>query len=741
MRASLLASAALLAVCGAGQAAVAADAPRFFVRVATVPVFETLPAGLDPAQKTAAEILAATADGLTAVFTDSPGTSLGVIDLTDPAQPGSRGRVALGGEPTSVSVVGGYALVGVNTSESYTHPSGHIAVVSLKDLAIQARCDVGGQPDSLAVDPKNRFLAVAVENERDEETNNGALPQLPPGHLALFDLGPDGTPTNCQAMRKVDVTGLATIAPEDPEPEFVDLNAEGRVILSLQENNHLVIVDAATGKIVNHFSAGTVSLDTIDTRKDGIIQGTGSLKDIAREPDAVAWLDAHRFVSANEGDYKGGSRGFTVWTDDGTVAYDSGPLMEHLAMRIGHFPEKRAGKKGSEPEGAEMGVFDGERLFFINAERANMVAVFRDMGPGQAPAFVQVLPTGVGPEGVLALPERGLLLVAAEEDSAKDNVRASVSVYARTATRPAYPTLESADDPKTGAPIGWGALSGLAADPKDPARLYTLSDSAYASARIYTLDASQTPARLSGFVEVTGAPQEKLDLEGIATRPNGGFWVVSEGNPDKGLANLLLAVGADGTVERTVTLPDEVARQAGRFGFEGVAVYGDKDHEKVAVAFQRPWQDDPKDQARIGLFDPQADTWTWVRYPLSAPTSPAGGWVGLSEIVSLGDQRFAVIERDNQPGPAAALKQIAVFDLAGVTPAATGADIPVVGKTVVKDLLPVLKATNGWTLDKVEGLCVAANGGVYMLTDNDGVDDATGETLFARLGSRDELFK
>ena len=44
-------------------------------------------------------------------------------------------------------------------------------------------------------------------------------------------------------------------------------------------------------------------------------------------------------------------------------------------------------------------------------------------------------------------------------------------------------------------------------------------------------------------------------------------------------------------------------------------------------------------------------------------------------------------------------------------------------------------ATKGWISDKLEGLAVLANGELVAVTDNDGVDDATGETLFLRLGN------
>jgi hypothetical protein len=38
------------------------------------------------------------------------------------------------------------------------------------------RCDLGGQPDSVAASPDGRYLAVAIENERDEDLDDGVIP-------------------------------------------------------------------------------------------------------------------------------------------------------------------------------------------------------------------------------------------------------------------------------------------------------------------------------------------------------------------------------------------------------------------------------------------------------------------------------------------------------------------------------------------------------------------------------------
>ena len=159
----------------------------------------------------------------------------------------------------------------------------------------------------------------------------------------------------------------------------------------------------------------------------------------------------------------------------------------------------------------------------------------------------------------------------------------------------------------------------------------------------------------------------------------------------------------------------------------------------VAVAVQREWNDDPKCHTKIGIYNPADKTWGFVHYPLDAPRSAAGGWVGLSEIVSLGEGRFAVLERDNKGGEDAAIKQITVVSLEGVTPVAHGETLPVLKKRFAMDILPAMAQGKGWILDKPEGLAVTADGRLILVTDNDGVDDAPGETQLIDLGPASRL--
>jgi hypothetical protein len=695
-----------------------------FNRIASFPVSQNLPAA-DINQETSAEIITATADGQMLVYSDSPRGGLGFIDIRQAEQPKPAGFLNLDGEPTSVSALGNHVVTAVNTSGSYVAPSGFLALVSPEHKAIESRCDLGGQPDSVAVSKDQRYIAVAIENERDEELNDGQIPQLPAGDLVIVPVK-DGA-LDCAGLKRVDLTGLAEIAPTDPEPEFVDFNGLGEVVVTLQENNHLVIVNAATGKVINHFSAGSVDLAQIDTEKDGALTFTDSLQGVLREPDAVKWLDDERFVIANEGDYQGGARGFSIFHKDGRLLFESGAGFEHEIVRAGHYPDKRSGKKGGEPEGLEVARFGDNTYIFVLSERGSVIGVYRDTGAD--PEFVQLLPSGIAPESAIAIPERGLLISANEKDLIEDGgARAHVMLFSLSADAAQYPQLVSVNDAK-GAPIGWGALSGLTADPKQAGILYAVNDSFYkAQPRIFTIDASQHPAKITAVTEITrdGKSAKKLDLEGIVADGKGGFWLASEGNADKEVPHALHQVNAAGEITRTVALPEALLQQQTRFGAEGIALMDDT----LWVAIQRPWGDDPEHHAKLLAYNLKTDTWGAVHYPLEQVTD---GWVGLSEL-ELHKDHLYVVERDNLIGDRAQLKALYRVALSELNPRPLGETLAVVGKERVRDLIPELNSLNGYVTDKVEGFAVDVEGNGYLVTDNDGVDDSSGETLWLNLG-------
>jgi hypothetical protein len=727
-----------------------------------------LPAAEPQSTVTSAEIVDATADGKLLVYTDSPSGRVGFIDISDPKHPAPGGAIDVGGEPTSVAVLGDWALISVNTNadpdgedgplNDFDAPSGALVVIDIKSQSELRRIALAGQPDSIALSPDQRFAAIVIENERDEDENDGLIPQLPAGKLQVIELAGSYEEWTVET---VELTGLAEIAPEDPEVEYVDINERNQAVVSLQENNHLVIVDLESAQVVLHFSAGSVTLEKVDATADELGPNEAGLIDFSetitrrREPDSVHWIDDDTFATANEGDYEdadgveGGSRGFTLFNVSGEVEFDSGSDFEHELARAGHYPEGRSDAKGVEPEGLEVATLGGRKLLFVGSERANVVGVY-DVSDGK-PVFSQLLPTGIGPEGVRAIPSRGLLVVSAETDGADDGfaIRSVVTIYELQDKRPAYPQLISADLDDTGTPIPWVAISGLSGDADSGRTLWAVSDAFLAQGFVYRIDVSEKPARITKRIAV-GEADGSLDLEGVAARGEGGFWLASEGQleseeePEEeggepvvipGRPNELLQIDGSGAIRKRVVLPVELAAQATNNGFEGVAVSGSEAEgdEVVWVAFQREWADDAEGFVKIGRYAVAAEAWSFALYPLDAVESPNGGWVGLSELTLQKDGTLLVVERDNQIALDARIKRLYTIDPSALDFAAYGGELPLLEKKLVRDVLPDLARHSISVPDKLEGVGLTSKGRLYLATDNDGVDENYGETLFFSL--------
>lgn len=721
-------------------------ADQRYHRTATYPVYLNRPES-DPVEaETVAEISTVTPDGNTVIYTDAAGKRIGFVDVADPAKPTGLGTVSLeelgdaDDQPTSVAAVGDFVLVVIDTTGGdFPNPSGRVDIVRVSDRTPVHSIDLGGQPDSIAISPDGSFAAIAMENQRDEEATppggeEGDLPQPPTGFLQLIDL--TGEPTTWSA-RQVDFdveaarsAGLDT--PEDLEPEYVAINSRGQVAVTMQENNGIAIVDGNTGEVSKIFSAGSESVDGIDTAEDATIDQSGSIADTPREPDSIGWIGDDHVATANEGDWKGGTRGWTIFdAATGEPVWDAGNSFEQLAVRTGLHIEGRAEKKGSEPEGLAVTEVNGTPTALVASERSNFVAVY-DVSDVTAPKFRQILPTTPGPEGVLPIPSRNLLVIASEADDAEAGVRATISVYgfgdqfAAAGGTPMFPSIVSGD--LDGTPIGWGALGALSADPADENRLYTATDAAYGPARVLGIDLTQTPALIDSELPVTDNGEAlALDVEGVSARPDGGYVLGVEG--EEGPGNELVMVAADGSIENRVTLPSDIAAELGGQGIEGVAVDGDN----IWVALQRELESDPPGVVRIGRYSPDGDSWEWFGYQLET-TDTDGDWIGLSEI-AVYDGSLLVLERDKLNGPDAQVKaiyRVAIPDGSGVTSLTEAPDV--LPKTLARNLLPDLQATNGFVQEKVEGFAIAGNGNLYVVTDNDGLDDANGETQFFDLG-------
>ncbi len=95
-------------------------------------------------------------------------------------------------------------------------------------------------------------------------------------------------------------------------------------------------------------------------------------------------------------------------------------------------------------------------------------------------------------------------------------------VKEQTDETPAYPTIVSANRADR-TPIPWAALSGLASRPYDLNTMSTVYDSYFAASRIFAVDISAFPARITGDIVLRDGDGDTVDLdpEGIFARPRG----------------------------------------------------------------------------------------------------------------------------------------------------------------------------------------------------------------------------
>lgn len=674
-----------------------------------------------------AEIVTATPDGRFLYYTNASGKKVGVLDISDPASPKGLPSLDTGdAEPTSAAVSkdGRVLLVALRNGDTAEKVApGTVAVYALDDPKAPRHLGniaVGTGPDSLAVTERDGAVVavVAIEDEESDAEGEATLGGKRPGRVDVITLNLADVAASRVASVTFPEEMLAAVPgvnfPADPQPEFVAISSSGtEAAVTLQENNATVILDIsdpANPKVARLFCAGTAERKA-DLKKDGEVAFTQDFKG-RREPDAVAYLTVNGreyLVLANEGDTDvktfgdevwAGGRGVSVLDTAGAVLWDSGLALDEAAALLGHYPDGRSHKKGTEMEGVTTGVFLGETLLAAASERGSFLAVYRVNDPA-APELLQILPTGISPEGVLAVTGRSdgkALLVTANEGDGTLNIFSA---------RESAPAADPTDPRIVSKSIFWSAVSGLTTD---GTFLYAVPDNAWAPSRIWRIDMSGLQ---SGTVEVDRAiPLHKdgkpvaYDLEGIC-RTDEGFWLVSEGKT--GAENLLLFADEGGTVKAEYPLPEALLAAHGdpkNYGFEGVAT---ADGKTVYVALQRGF-DPEKSDAAILRFSVASGTWETAAYPLERHSKdPKKFWMGLSDLVLADPSTLLVVERDKGMGGTAEVKRIYAVDLKGYTD----------GGRLAKRLVCDIAAERGLLLEKVESL-VLLNGHMWIATDNDG---------------------
>ncbi|MDD3610431.1 MAG: esterase-like activity of phytase family protein [Halothiobacillaceae bacterium] len=731
--AATIATTLLLAGCGGDDASTPTPTPTpapsqkaGFAMTAYVPV------------NGVAEIVAATPDGMTLVYTNAGAGQIGLLDITNPASPKALINVDVTrngvGEPTSVAVSpdGKYAVVAVRLGDNQSNPArGQLQIYDLSNVKNPRwvkDITIGIGPDSVALIGEKTTLraVVAIEDEETNEEGDATLGGLRPGSVDVVGLE-DLYGEKSSGVKTLDLVSALSVTPNinypfDPQPEFVSINrATGKAAVSLQENNALALLDLSktdTPKIETLYSTSvSVRSSNADLKADKEIALVSSMQG-RREADAVAWVGNDLVATANEGDtdlktfgdgiYSGG-RGFSLFDMKGSVIFDSGAQSEANAVIFGHYPDSRSAKKGIEVEGVLSANFGGANFLFAASERGSFVEVYR-LDDSRNPVFKQLLPTGMSPEGLVAVTGRAdgkkLLITANEGDG-------SLNIFQFHADGPT-PNARQPQLASTGANLPWSALSGLTTD---GSYLYSVPDNAFASSRIFRIDPAQVAqGRMSVdkaiFIRDSEGKTVSLDPEGIAWTGNG-FWIASEGKTAD--TNELVRVSTDGRIQERVSLPADIlarfAKASTSTGFEGVTV--SPDGRFLYVALQRGF-DTSKPYAAILRYDTQTGDWISSDYPLDQHSQdPASYWTGLSDLTLLNDGRLLVLERDKGGGENGAATA-EIKRVYSVYPADM-VDGGLLTKTLVKDM----RKDAGFLQEKAEGMTVFANE-LWVVNDNDG---------------------
>ncbi|MEH2260069.1 phytase [Nostoc sp.] len=255
------------------------------------------------------------------------------------------------------------------------------------------------------------------------------------------------------------------------------------------------------------------------------------------------------------------------------------------------------------------------------------------------------------------------------------------------------------------------------------------------------------------------------DLEGIVVAENGDYWLVDEYRPsiyhfdvNGKLIDRFIPQGTatapnpdqPAATFGTEVLPAVYAQRRNNRGFEAIALQGNKLYAFIQSAIDNPdVANDATSKASLNLrileFDIVSKQVTG-EYLYRLEGLPGTDKIG--DAVSLGNGKFAVVERDDN-GTSAGNKLIYQIDLAGATNINNPANFTLpVGKTIEQltpaelataNINPVSKslianaAQLGYTgVEKLEGLALVAPNTLALINDND--FNITGNTAAEKLG-------
>ncbi len=388
------------------------------------------------------------------------------------------------GDVNSVAIHSGMAAIAV-AAPVHTDP-GAVRLVDTRTFADKGTIEVGALPDMLTFTPDGGRILVANEGERAVMTDPNSYD--PQGSVSVIDVA-SRTVIATAGFAGVPGSENLRLFPGksaevDLEPEYIAVSPDGsKAFVSLQEANAVGVLDLASNRFSEVISLGTkdhslpgMGMDPSD--RDGKIEVRPVPVKGMYMPDTIAAYAADGqtyFVTANEGDtrdedvrvkslkldptafpdakelqkdanlgrltvspfdglnpdgthaelYSYGTRSFSIWSEDGTLVYDSGDDFERLfAQRLPqYYDDGRSDNKGPEPEGLALMSFGERTLAFIGFERSLVsdpmaIIALYDITQPQRSTFLDFIlsPGDLAPEGLVTFSRGGQHFLAVSSE-------------------------------------------------------------------------------------------------------------------------------------------------------------------------------------------------------------------------------------------------------------------------------------------------------------------------------------